>query len=159
MQNNMAARQFVAGNGPKDADPDYAEFGFDWFEWARRTGSSLMWTEDWCSDAEAHRWSFFASRMRSAVALRATDGGLPPLEFGGYIVPRSGGDQDGGLIRRTLSLVGGGAKGFRYFTFVSGNTAPPLLPPPSFLRTPIHLRFELIVPIAACRRGPSMRVL
>ena len=28
MQNNMAARQFVAGNGPKDADPDYAEFTF-----------------------------------------------------------------------------------------------------------------------------------
>ena len=58
--------------------------------------------------------------MRSAIALRATDsGGLPQLEFGGYIVPRSGGDQDGGLMRRILSLVGGGAKGFRYFTFVS----------------------------------------
>ena len=79
----------------------------------------LVWTEDWCSDAEAHRWSFFASRMRSAIALRAADGGLPRLEFGGYIVPRSGGDQDGGLMRRVLSLVGGGAKGFRYFTFVS----------------------------------------
>ena len=117
----MAARQFVAGNGPKDADPDYAEFSFDWFEWARRTGSSLVWTEDWCSDAEAHRWSFFASRMRSAISLRATDGSLPKLEFGGYIVPRSGGDQDGGLMRRVLSLVGGGAKGFRYFTFVSNS--------------------------------------
>ena len=113
--NNMAGRQFVGGNGPKGADPDYAQFAFDWFEWARRAGSSLVWTEDWCSDAEAHRWSFFASRMRSAIALRAS--GLPQLEFGGYIVPRSGGDQDGGLMRRVLSLVGGGSKGFRYFTF------------------------------------------
>ena len=117
----VAARQFVAGNGPKDGDPDSAAFSYDWFEWARRTGSSLVWTEDWCSDAEAHRWSFFASRMRSAIALRDED--IPRLEFGGYIVPRSGGDQDGGLMRRVLSLVGGGAKGFRYFTFVSNNTA------------------------------------
>jgi hypothetical protein len=113
------------------------------FEWARRTGSSLVWTEDWCSDAEAHRWSFFASRMRSAIALRAADAGLPQLEFGGYIVPRSGGDQDGGLMRRVLSLVGGGAKGFRYFTFVSNTTAS--LPNTNLvLRILIDLRSQLL---------------
>ena len=40
MQNNMAARQFVAGNGPKDADPDLAGFSFDWFDVAR--GGSVI---------------------------------------------------------------------------------------------------------------------
>ena len=58
--------------------------------------------------------------MRSAIALRRGD----PMEFGGYIVPRSGGDQEGGLIRRVLSLVGGGAKGFRYFTFGPEYSSP-----------------------------------
>jgi len=64
--NNMAGRMFVAGNGPPDADPDWAQFGFDWFDWARSSAATLVWTEDWCSDAEAYRWSFFASRMRYA---------------------------------------------------------------------------------------------
>jgi hypothetical protein len=116
---NFAGREFCAGNGPASADPDYAEFGFDWFLWAKLGGASLLWTEDWCSDAEAHRWSFFASRMRSAIVLRGD-----PMEFGGYIVPRSGGDQEGGLIRRVLSLIGGGAKGFRYFTFGPEYSSP-----------------------------------
>ena len=60
---NFAGREFCAGNGPASADPDYSEFGFDWFLWAKLGGASLLWTEDWCSDAESHRWSFFASRM------------------------------------------------------------------------------------------------
>lgn len=37
--------------------------------------------QDWCSDAEAHRWSYFASRMRSAIALPSTRVDQSPIEF------------------------------------------------------------------------------
>lgn len=43
--NNFGGRMFVAGNGPAAADPDLAEFGFDWFEWARHSAATLVWTE------------------------------------------------------------------------------------------------------------------
>jgi hypothetical protein len=39
-------------------------------------------------------------------------------QFGGYVVPRSSGAKvEGALLRRVISLVGGGAKGMTYFTF------------------------------------------
>jgi hypothetical protein len=58
---------------------------------------------------------------RSAIALQSQPS---ETEFGGYIVPRSGGDQEGGLTRRILSLIGGGAKGYRMFTFGPEYTSP-----------------------------------
>jgi hypothetical protein len=51
---------------------------------------------------------------RSATRLAAPLGGT--REFGGYVVPRSSlGRVDGALLRRVISLIGGGAKGMSYF--------------------------------------------
>ena len=45
-------------------------------------------------------------------------------EFSGYIVPRSGGQQAGGLLRRAIALAGSGAKALRYFKFGPEYTSP-----------------------------------
>ena len=73
-------------------------------------------------DRLANRWSYFAARMRSATVLAAQSNGSS--EFSGYVVPRSSGQQAGGLLRRTIALVGSGAKALRYFKFGPG------VPPP-----------------------------
>ena len=83
----------------------------DWFEYARLRGSYQLWTEDWMPDSASFRWSYYASRLRSSIALANHDG----MEFSGYIVPRSSGGRDGGLLQRIVTLIGSGAKGVRYF--------------------------------------------
>eukprot|EP01050_Picozoa_sp_SAG11_P020711 SAG11_NODE_3542_length_2380_cov_1.640509_2_plen_148_part_00 len=64
-------------------------------------------------DSASFRWSYYSSRLRSSIALAKHDG----MEFSGYIVPRSSGGRDGGLLQRIMTLVGSGAKGVRYFDF------------------------------------------
>ena len=53
--------------------------------------------------------------MSSACRLATPLGGT--TDFGGYVVPRRSGEVSGGLLRRIISLVGGGAKALTYFTF------------------------------------------
>eukprot|EP01052_Picozoa_sp_SAG31_P050626 SAG31_NODE_11637_length_1011_cov_0.941886_2_plen_58_part_01 len=54
--------------------------------------------------------------MSSATRLAASSEGTP--DFGGYVVSKSsGGKVDGALLRRIISLIGGGAKAASYFLF------------------------------------------
>ena len=54
--------------------------------------------------------------MSSATRLAKPHGGTP--DFGGYVVSTSSGAQvAGGLLRRIISLIGGGAKAASYFLF------------------------------------------
>lgn len=39
------------------------------------------------------------------------------MRYGGYIVPRSGGQQSDGAVLKAISLVGSGAKALKYFVF------------------------------------------
>jgi hypothetical protein len=123
--NNFQGAQFVPGGmgatKPGEAVDDNAvRMSFDWFEYARARGSLLLWTEDWMPDSASFRWSYYAARLRSAVALGAHDG----MEFSGYIVPRSSGGREGGLFQRILAMIGSGAKGLRYFIFGPEYTFP-----------------------------------
>ena len=76
-------------------------------------GGSMLWTEDWMPDSASHRWSYYSARMRSAIALSNYSEGM---SFSGYIVTRSSGGQEGGLLQRPLTMVGSGAKAVRYCT-------------------------------------------
>jgi hypothetical protein len=111
--NNFAGRLYVPGpaanNGAKH-DPDAGMGTHDWFEYAKMRGTTMLWTEDWFSDAEAYQWSFFCSKMRSA----AERGGIA---FGGYVVPRTAGDRKDGILQKILSVVGHGGKAVEYFVF------------------------------------------
>ena len=93
----------------------------------------MLWTEDWMHDSASHRWSYYAARMRSAIALSNRTG--PEQEFAGYIVVGSSGQQEGGLLQRPLTMVGSGAKLVRYY-----NTGPEYLhPPPHHSLSHLHL--------------------
>eukprot|EP00041_Stephanoeca_diplocostata_P025183 m.654009 g.654009 ORF g.654009 m.654009 type:complete len:649 (-) comp22691_c2_seq59:321-2267(-) len=123
--NNFDGRMFVPGQPLRSTPPNATELGwmsFDWFEWARMRGANLLWTEDWFSDEDAHRWSYYASKLRSAISLAAGDDGS--MEFGGYIVPRTSGSSPGGMLKRILTLVGSGSKSLKYFTFGPEYTFP-----------------------------------
>eukprot|EP00041_Stephanoeca_diplocostata_P036202 m.1308910 g.1308910 ORF g.1308910 m.1308910 type:complete len:675 (+) comp24822_c0_seq8:972-2996(+) len=115
--NNFAGRYFCPGpiwNNPSKTDPNAAMFTFDFFEYARARASTLLWTEDWFGDASAQEWSFLGSKLRSATYA------APPnsnVRYGGYIVPRSGGQLAEGAVLKAISLVGGGAKSMKYFVF------------------------------------------
>ena len=69
--------------------------------------------QDWFADADSSRWSYYAARLRGAAALSPN----AKTGWGGYIVPRSSGQFDGGLLQRALTLVGSGSKLLKYFTF------------------------------------------
>eukprot|EP01045_Picozoa_sp_COSAG04_P014118 COSAG04_NODE_1040_length_8590_cov_8.212974_10_plen_84_part_00 len=69
--------------------------------------------QDWFTDADSHRWSYYAARLRSAAAVSPN----PKTSFGGYIVPRSSGQYEGGLLQRILLMVGSGSKVLKYFTW------------------------------------------
>ena len=99
------------GENPGDA----VSTNFDWFDLARRASVGAIWTEDWMPDGDDFRWSYYASMMRSAVAL--TPKRRSPNEFSGYIVPRSSGQRQAGTLQRIVSLVANGAKGLKYFIF------------------------------------------
>ena len=68
-------------------------------------------------DSASHRWSYYAARMRSAIALSKHE----HMEFSGYIVTRSSGSQAGGLLQRPITLAGSGAKAIKYYV---GAAAP-----------------------------------
>ena len=65
-------------------------------------------------DSASHRWSYYSARMRSAIALSNYS---DEMIFSGYIVTRSSGQQQGGLLQRPLTMVGSGAKAVRYYNF------------------------------------------
>ena len=75
------------------------------------------------------QWSYYASIFSSAAKL----GGV---RFGGYLVPRaasgwppgSGGERHmvGGLFRKIMTYVGGGAKAIKYFCFGREHPKPRL---------------------------------
>ena len=122
--NNFAGRAYVPGpifNNRAKTDKEAGMLSFDWFSYAAQRGTSLLWTEDWFQDGDAYRWSFLAAKLRGAVAHAnahaAKRGGLRRVEFGGYIVPRAGGQTTHGLLQKTLALVGSGAKALKYYTF------------------------------------------
>ena len=108
--NNMAAHwYFPKANGT-------GQLNHDWFVHARVRGGTQLWTEDWFGDGLSWQWSYYAALMSSATRLAVPFEGT--REFGGYVVPRSsGGHVEGALLRRVISLVGGGSKGMTYFTF------------------------------------------
>lgn len=99
----------VANNSDKDS-PDAAMGGHDWFEFARLRGGTMLWTEDWFSDAQAYQWSFYCSKLRCA----ARKGGV---NFGGYVIPRTAGDRADGILQKILCITGSGGKAIKYFVF------------------------------------------
>src|SRR5262249_54476137 len=52
----------------------------------------------------------YAAKLHSAG--RAS--GVP---FGGYVVGRTAGDRDAGILQKVLTLIGSGGKGLNYYTF------------------------------------------
>jgi hypothetical protein len=111
--NFFAGRSYVPGpvanNGAK-TDPDAAMGGHDWLEFGRMRGCTMLWTEDWFGDQQAWQWSFYAARMRAGARL----GGI---RFGGYVIPRTAGAREDGVLQKILTLVGSGGKGLKYFVF------------------------------------------
>jgi len=111
--NFFAGRMYVPGPVANNADKtklDAAMGGHDWLEFGRLRGSTALWTEDWFSDAQAYQWSFYASKLRSAAEKSG-------VVFGGYIVPRAAGDREDGILQKTLTLVGNGAKVVNSYVF------------------------------------------
>jgi Beta-galactosidase trimerisation domain len=111
--NFFAGRMYVPGpaaNNPDKTKPDTAMGGHDWFEFGRLRGSTALWTEDWFSDAQAYQWSFYAARLRSAAQKSG-------VVFGGYVVPRAGGDREDGILQKILTLIGSGAKVINTYIF------------------------------------------
>ena len=85
--NNFHGRLFTPGSvhvqpGTGVATRGADRGGMDWMEAGRYKAGSMLWTEDWFSEAYASEWSYLAARMRCAARL-----GGPEVQFGGYIVP------------------------------------------------------------------------
>ncbi|HUT34456.1 MAG TPA: beta-galactosidase trimerization domain-containing protein [Planctomycetota bacterium] len=99
----------VANNADKQS-PDAAMGGHDWLEFGRLRGGTMLWTEDWFSDAMAPQWSFYCAKLRCA----AEKGGVA---FGGYVIPRTAGDRADGILQKILCVVGSGGKAIKYFVF------------------------------------------
>ena len=99
----------VANNGKKDST-DAAMGGHDWLEFGRMRGSTMLWTEDWFGDGQAPQWSFYCAKLRCA----ADKGGV---QFGGYVIPRTAGQRQDGIIQKILTVIGSGGKGLEYFVF------------------------------------------
>lgn len=111
--NFFSGRFFVPGpvaNNRDKQSPDAAMGGHDWFEFARMRGGTMLWTEDWFSDAQAYQWSFYCSKLRSAAERSG-------IEFGGYVIPRTAGDRKDGILQKILCVAGSGGKAIKYFVF------------------------------------------
>jgi hypothetical protein len=111
--NFFSGRFYVPGpvaSNPDKTNPDAAMGGHDWFEFGRLRGCTALWTEDWFSDGMAYQWSLYCAKMRCAAAL----GGV---QFGGYVVPRAGGETPDGLLQKALCIIGSGGKAITYYTF------------------------------------------
>lgn len=111
--NFFSGRFFVPGpvaNNDQKQNPDAAMGGHDWLEFGRLRGCTMLWTEDWFSDAQAYQWSNYCARLRCA----ARAGGV---QFGGYVIPRTAGDREDGIVQKILCVVGSGGKAIKYFVF------------------------------------------
>ncbi len=111
--NFFSGRFYVPGPVANNADKqntDAAMGGHDWLEFGRLRGGTMLWTEDWFADSRAYQWSFYCAKLRSAAAR----GGV---EFGGYVIPRTAGDRQDGIVQKVLSIVGSGGKAIEYFVF------------------------------------------
>ncbi|MBM4040938.1 MAG: hypothetical protein FJ290_20760 [Planctomycetes bacterium] len=111
--NFFSGRFYVPGPVANNADKqsqDAAMGGHDWLEFGRLRGGTMLWTEDWFSDAMAPQWSFYCSKLRCAAEL----GGVT---FGGYVIPRTAGDREDGILQKILCVVGSGGKAVKYFVF------------------------------------------
>jgi hypothetical protein len=111
--NFFAGRFYVPGPVANNADknhPDAAMGGHDWFEFARLRGGTILWTEDWFSDARAYQWSFYCAKLRCAAA-------KANLRFGGYVIPRTAGDREDGIVQKILCVFGHGGQAVKYFVF------------------------------------------
>ena len=85
--------------------PDAAQGTYDWLEFGRMRGSTLLWgTSD----------PFVSAQLRCA----AEKGGV---QFGGCILGEGKGDCHDHILRNILSLVGGGGKGLAYDIYFGPN--------------------------------------
>jgi hypothetical protein len=111
--NFFAGRFYVPGpvaNNRDKKSPDAAMGGHDWFEFAQMRGSNILWTEDWFPDGMASQWSFYAAKLGPAAKHAG-------ITWGGYVVPRVGGQTEYGMMQKVLSIIGNGGKAISYFTF------------------------------------------
>lgn len=111
--NFFSGRSFVPGPVANNGDtqsPDAAMGGHDWLEFGRMRGSTMLWTEDWFPDSQAPQWSLYCARLRCA----AEKGGV---RFGGYVIPRTAGDREDGILQKVLCIIGSGGKALKYFVF------------------------------------------
>lgn len=114
--NNFAGRGYVpgpVGNNRDKTDPNSAMVALDWFEFGRARGSTLMWTEDWFGDSEASQWGYYSARLRAAARLAPHK----DVIYGGYIVPRAGGQLANGLLMKMMAIVGSGGKALKFYVF------------------------------------------
>lgn len=118
--NFFSGRFYVPGpvaNNPDKKSPDAAMGGHDWFEFGRMRGGTMLWTEDWFPDRKAYQWSFYAAKLNSAAR-------LGNIRFGGYVIPRTAGDREDGIVQKILTVVGSGGKAIKYFVFGPEYTFP-----------------------------------
>ena len=98
------------GNNSAKQDPDAAMGCHDWHEFGRMRGCTMLWTEDWFGDEKAYQWSYYCSRLRVAARLGGVD-------FGGYVIPRTAGGRQDGVLQKILTIAGSEGKALKYFVF------------------------------------------
>ncbi len=111
--NFFSGRLYVPGPVANNADkksPDAAMGGHDWLEFGRMRGGTMLWTEDWFGDSRAYQWSFYCSKLHSAAS-------KSDVVFGAYIIPRTAGEREDGILQRILCCTGHGARAIKYFVF------------------------------------------
>jgi hypothetical protein len=111
--NNFAGQFYFEGfpaNNPNRHSADAAMASPDWFESGRIKATDLLWTEDWFGNNRAWQWSFYASKLRSIAYQNG-------LDFGGYVIGRTGGEPLDGYMQKVLTLIGSGAKAVFYYNF------------------------------------------
>ena len=99
----------VANNSDKKS-PDAAMGGHDWLEFGKMRGCTMLWTEDWFGDGMAPQWSYYCARLRAA----ARKGGV---NFGGYVIPRTAGQREDGILQKIITIIGCEGKAIKYFVF------------------------------------------
>jgi hypothetical protein len=111
--NNFAGQYYYQGFRAHNRDfstPDEAMGTPEWFEFGRMHATDLLWTEDWFGNNRAYQWSFYAAKFRSIAYKNG-------LRFGGYVIGRTAGNPQDGMLQKVLTLVGSGAKAIFYYNF------------------------------------------
>jgi hypothetical protein len=111
--NFFAGRFYVPGpaaNNKERRNPDAGMGSQDWFEFGKLRGGTMLWTEDWFGDAKAYQWSFYSAKLRSIAERNG-------LQYGGYVVGRTAGGREGGIMQKVLSIAGSGGKAIQYYLF------------------------------------------